>query len=83
MIKLNPAAEVIFGLEARHVGKPVAEMACDSRIAIAVAEALHSQRPVVEEGAAAVFPWRSRERSAPCVCVPPRRAMRQGGCSAL
>jgi len=56
VIKLNPAAEVIFGPEARHVGKPVAEMACDSRIAIAVAEALRSQQPVVGEGAAAVLP---------------------------
>jgi len=56
VIKLNPAAEVIFGPEARHVGKPVAEMACDSRIATAVAEALRSQRPVAGEGAAAVLP---------------------------
>src|SRR5439155_21800697 len=56
VIKLNPAAEAIFGPEARHVGKPVAEMACDSRIAIAVAEALRSQRPVAGDGAAAVLP---------------------------
>src|SRR5215510_6387152 len=56
VIKLNPAAEVIFGPEARHVGKPVAEIACDNRIAIAVAEALRSQRPVAGEGAAAVLP---------------------------
>jgi two-component system, NtrC family, sensor histidine kinase KinB len=56
VIKLNPAAEVIFGPEAQHLGKPVAEMARDSRIAIAVAEALSSQRPVAGEGAAAVLP---------------------------
>jgi two-component system, NtrC family, sensor histidine kinase KinB len=56
VIKLNPAAEVIFGPEAQHLGKPVAEIARDSRIAIAVAEALSSQRPVVGEGAAVVLP---------------------------
>jgi NtrC-family two-component system sensor histidine kinase KinB len=56
VIKLNPAAEVIFGPEAQHIGKPVAEIARDSQIALAVAEALSSQRPVVGEGTAAVLP---------------------------
>jgi NtrC-family two-component system sensor histidine kinase KinB len=50
VIKLNPAAEVVFGPETQHIGKPVAEMARDSQIAIAVAEALRSQRPVVGKG---------------------------------
>jgi NtrC-family two-component system sensor histidine kinase KinB len=54
--RLNPAAEVIFGPEAQHIGKPVAEIASDSQIALAVAETLRSQRPVAGEGAAAVLP---------------------------
>jgi PAS domain S-box-containing protein len=54
--KLNPAAEEIFGPEAEYRGKHVGEVARDSRIAGAVAEALSSQRPVAGEGAASVLP---------------------------
>jgi two-component system, NtrC family, sensor histidine kinase KinB len=54
--KLNPAAEEIFGTEAEYKGKHVEEVARDSRIAIAVAETLSSERPVAYEGAAAVLP---------------------------
>jgi PAS domain S-box-containing protein len=54
--KLNPAAEEIFGPEAEYRGKHVGEVARDSRIAGAVAEALRSQRPVAGEGAASVLP---------------------------
>jgi NtrC-family two-component system sensor histidine kinase KinB len=54
--KLNPAAEEIFGTEAENMGKHVGEVARDSRIAGAVAEALSSQRPVAGEGAASVLP---------------------------
>ena len=54
--KLNPAAEEIFGSEARNAGKPIEEVARDSRIAVAVSEALRSQRPVAGEGAASVLP---------------------------
>ena len=54
--KLNPAAEEIFGAEAEYKGKHVEEVARDSRIAIAVAETLSSERPVAYEGAAAVLP---------------------------
>jgi len=40
VIKLNPAAEVIFGRQRRqHIGKPVAEIAQTARSALAVAEA--------------------------------------------
>jgi NtrC-family two-component system sensor histidine kinase KinB len=53
--KLNPAAEQIFGPEAQHMGKPVAEIAHDS-LAMAVSEALRSQRPVAGEGSTAVLP---------------------------
>ena len=54
--KLNPAAEELFGTEAANVGKPVGEIARDSRIPVAVSEALSSQRPVAGEGAASVLP---------------------------
>jgi PAS domain S-box-containing protein len=54
--KLNPAAEELFGTEAANVGKPVGEIARDSRIPVAVAEALSSQRPVAGEEAASVLP---------------------------
>jgi NtrC-family two-component system sensor histidine kinase KinB len=54
--KLNPAAEEIFGPEAEYRGKHVGEVARDSRIAGAVAEAMQSQRPVAGEGAASILP---------------------------
>ena len=54
--KLNPAAEEIFGSEAENAGKHIGEIARDSRIAVAVSEALSSQRPVAGEGAASVLP---------------------------
>ena len=54
--KLNPAAEDLFGPEAGTVGKPVGEIARDSRIPVAVSEALSSQRPVAGEEAASVLP---------------------------
>src|SRR5262245_26061066 len=54
--KLNPAAEQIFGPEEQNMGKPVAEIAHDSQIAIAVSETLRSQRPVAGEGSTAVLP---------------------------
>ncbi|MBA2733653.1 MAG: HAMP domain-containing protein [Acidobacteria bacterium] len=54
--KLNPAAEKIFGTEAENTGKHVGEVARDTRIAGAVAEALSSQRAVAGEGAASVLP---------------------------
>ncbi|HEX7629790.1 MAG TPA: ATP-binding protein, partial [Candidatus Methylomirabilis sp.] len=54
--KLNPAAEEIFGSESENAGKHIEEIARDSRIAVAVSEALSSQRPVAGEGAALVLP---------------------------
>src|SRR6201988_1969575 len=54
--KLNPAAEEIFGSEKENSGKHVGEIARDERIAVAVAEALESQRPVAGEGMASVLP---------------------------
>jgi NtrC-family two-component system sensor histidine kinase KinB len=54
--KLNPAAEEIFGSESENAGKHVGEVARDTLIAGAVAEALRSQRPVAGEGAVSVLP---------------------------
>jgi PAS domain S-box-containing protein len=54
--KLNPAAEEIFGAEAKNLGRHVQEIARDSRIALAVSETLSSEQPVAGEGAAAVLP---------------------------
>jgi two-component system, NtrC family, sensor histidine kinase KinB len=55
--KLNHAAEEIFGSEQENAGKHVGEVARDSRIAGAVAEALASQRPVAGEGMSSVLPF--------------------------
>lgn len=54
--KLNRAAEEIFGSEKENSGRHVGEVSRDTLIAGAVAEALHSQRPVAGEGAASVLP---------------------------
>lgn len=54
--KLNPAAEEIFGSEIQNTGKHVGEVARDSRIASAVAEAIELQRPVAGEGVSSVLP---------------------------
>lgn len=54
--KLNPAAEELFGAEAESLGKPIGQIARDSRIATAVAETLSSQRPVAGEESASVLP---------------------------
>ncbi len=54
--KLNPAAEELFGSEKENSGKHVGEIARDTRIAAAVAEAVESQRPVAGEGMSSVLP---------------------------
>ena len=54
--KLNPAAEELFGPEARSIGRHVRDVAHDSRIALAVSDTLRSQEPVAGEGAASVLP---------------------------
>jgi PAS domain S-box-containing protein len=53
--RLNVAAEALFGREAEVQGKPVAEVARDSRVAAAVEQVLQSQRSVAGEGAAATL----------------------------
>ncbi|MBL8204512.1 MAG: HAMP domain-containing protein [Blastocatellia bacterium] len=54
--KLNPAAEKIFGPEAVSLGKPIAEITPDKRIAMAVSDALNWQRNSVGESIAAAIP---------------------------
>jgi PAS domain S-box-containing protein len=54
--RLNHAAEALFGPKGEAVGKPVAEIAHDQRIEMAVSEALRAQRSVTSESAAAAIP---------------------------
>jgi NtrC-family two-component system sensor histidine kinase KinB len=53
--RLNDAAEPLFGREADALGRPVAEVANDPRVAAAVHEVLQSQKTVAQEGAAATL----------------------------
>jgi PAS domain S-box-containing protein len=55
--RINPAAERLFGARAELLGKPIAEVARDPRIAQTVVDVLRSQAPVASESAAAVLPW--------------------------
>jgi two-component system, NtrC family, sensor histidine kinase KinB len=54
--RLNHAAEALFGAKAMVVGRPIADVAHDQRIGMAVSEALHTQRSVSPESAAAAIP---------------------------
>ena len=54
--RLNRAAESLFGPRSEAVGKPIAEIAHDQRIAMAVSEALRAERIVAAESVAAAIP---------------------------
>jgi two-component system, NtrC family, sensor histidine kinase KinB len=54
--RLNPAAEEVFGPTATHAGRPIEAIAGGNQLALAVAEALRSQRPVAGEGITSVLP---------------------------
>jgi len=54
--RLNRAAESLFGARGEAVGKPIAEIAHDQRIAMAVSEALRAERTVAAESVAAAIP---------------------------
>ncbi len=54
--RLNRAAESLFGARAQAIGKPIAEVAHDQRIAMAVSEALRARRSVAAESVAAAIP---------------------------
>src|SRR5262245_43562259 len=60
--RLNRAAESLFGARAEVIGKPIAEVTHDQRIAMAVSEALRAERTVAAESVAAAIPIRSEER---------------------
>jgi PAS domain S-box-containing protein len=55
--RINPAAERLFGVRSAMVGRPVADVARDDRIADAVADVLRSGRAVSSESTASVLPW--------------------------
>lgn len=57
VLRINPAAERLFGERAGVLNRPIAEVARDPRIAQVVTEVLHSGRAVASESAAAVLPW--------------------------
>ena len=50
--RLNRAAELLFGARAEAIGKPIAEVAHDQRITIAVLEALRAERSVAAQSVA-------------------------------
>jgi two-component system, NtrC family, sensor histidine kinase KinB len=54
--RLNRAAESLFGARAEVIGKPVAEVTHDRRIAMAVSESLRAERAVAAESVAAAIP---------------------------
>jgi PAS domain S-box-containing protein len=54
--RLNRAAELLFGARSGAVGRPIAEVAHDPRIAMAVSEALRAERAVAAESVAAAIP---------------------------
>ncbi len=54
--RLNRAAQALFGKEDQVIGLPIADVAHDQRITMAVSEALHAQRSVNLERAAAGIP---------------------------
>jgi len=54
--RLNRAAESLFGARAEAIGKPIAEVSHDQRIAMAVSEVLRVERTVAAESVAAAIP---------------------------
>ena len=53
--RLNRAAESLSGARTEVIGKPIAEIAHDQRIAMAVSEALRAERAVAAESVAAAI----------------------------
>src|SRR5262245_23765380 len=54
--RLNRAAESLFGARAQIIGKPIADVAHDQRIVMAVSEALRAERAVAMESVSAAIP---------------------------
>jgi NtrC-family two-component system sensor histidine kinase KinB len=57
VMRINPAAEQLFGARAQTLDKSIEEVARDPRIAQAVTDVLHSGRAVASESASEVLPW--------------------------
>ena len=55
--RINPAAERLFGVKSDTLGKSIAGVTRDPRVAQSVADVLHSQVPAASEDAAAMLPW--------------------------
>ncbi len=55
--RINAAAERLFGARSDILGKPVDQVANDTRIVQAVTDVLRSRQTVASESAAAVLPW--------------------------
>ncbi len=55
--RVNAAAEQLFGVRSSVVGRPVEEVARDSRIVQAVTDVLRSAQPAGTESGSAVLPW--------------------------
>jgi NtrC-family two-component system sensor histidine kinase KinB len=57
VIRVNPAAERLFGAKSDALGKPIDAVTRDVRIAQSVADVLKSHAPAASEDAAATLPW--------------------------
>jgi NtrC-family two-component system sensor histidine kinase KinB len=57
VVRVNPAAERLFGARADALGKPLDAVTRDPRIAQSVADVLRSHVPAASEDAAAMLPW--------------------------
>jgi two-component system, NtrC family, sensor histidine kinase KinB len=55
--RINPAAEQLFGARESMLGKPIADVTRDPRVAESVDDVLRSQVPAASEDAAAMLPW--------------------------
>jgi PAS domain S-box-containing protein len=55
--RINPAAERLFGVRSDTLGKSIADVTRDPRVAQSVADVLRSQVPAASEDAAAMLPW--------------------------
>jgi NtrC-family two-component system sensor histidine kinase KinB len=55
--RINAAAERLFGARSEIIGKPVDQVAHDTRIVQAVRDVLRSTQAVASESAAEVLPW--------------------------
>jgi NtrC-family two-component system sensor histidine kinase KinB len=55
--RMNPAAERLFGVQATTLGRTIAAVTRDERIAQSVTDVIRAQAPAASEDAVAVLPW--------------------------